>query len=48
LSHDVTRPDAPSRLPRWGRQLIWFVALWCLSVAMLGAISFAIRFVLFR
>ena len=47
MTHDVSRHDAPGGLPKWARRLIWFVALWCLSVAMLGAVSFAIRFVLF-
>ncbi len=37
---------ALQRLPRWARQLAWFVALWVGSVAALGAVALAIRWVL--
>lgn len=27
----------------WGRRVLWFVALWVGSVAVLGAVAYAIR-----
>ncbi|RYI02917.1 MAG: DUF2474 domain-containing protein [Acetobacteraceae bacterium] len=34
-------------MPGWVRQLLWFVALWCMGTGVLAAVAYAIRAVLF-
>ncbi len=41
----ITTDDGEVRKPVWQR-LLWFVALWAGSVAVLGIVGFAIKLVL--
>ena len=39
---DRAGPDHQPR-PRWPRRIMWFVAIWAASIALLGLISYGLK-----